>query len=292
MTIRNSLQDLWKWLKFNFPSAIYYIIFSSNDIDRSMKLYLWIATALVVAVVTVMVAILITEALPPGFYDPTTGNFRYISDGFADHRASPFICLFFITGIVIALVFFCWKCMKQMKASKGWRVATEFITYSSGFLTVLGFALLASNPSGEIHFTGASLFIASHLVLQLSLLYTVTHVYKNSETEKTWIAVEILLVLLATAAAIVFAVFLVAGGNLSLSAKAEYFVFAAFVAVNLFASSIITFFSIHFKETEQGIWVWKHTYTGVQKDNEDANYMKIPLEDRLCYNFYQYSFRK
>lgn len=247
---------------------------------NSVQKYVWVAAGILVLIFGVTLTILVTESLHPGFIDPEKGNFRYISDGFADHRASPFICLVFIFLIVALLLFFSWQAIHHQpgKTHRHWLLTQWWIVaiYVSGFLTVLGFALLAANKDGPIHFLGAGIFICMHLVLQMVFLHIVLYLFsENKQSFKNWAIAEWTIVGVGAVAAIVFVVLMMVADLqhlqedegkqsqlLTISAAAEYFVFAAFVALNILAAVVILYISNNFVCDEASdTWQWKSKIT-------------------------------
>lgn len=267
---------------------------------NSMQKYVWVAAGILVLIFGITLTILVTESLHPGFIDPERGNFRYISDGFANHRASPFICLVLIFFIVALLLFFSWQAIHH-QPGKTHRKNTPWLThwwivaiYVSGFLTVLGFALLAANKDGPIHFLGAGIFICMHLVLQMVFLHIVLYLFsENKQSFKNWAIAEWIIVGVGAVAAIIFVVLLIVADIqeqeanvqlLTISAAAEYFVFAAFVALNILAAVVILYISNNFENDESsGTWRWKSAVSGTGfAQNRYAHYTQIGTTVRSC----------
>jgi hypothetical protein len=231
--------------------------FYTGDTHLSMRKYLYMAAVILLAVVLLVVFILIAESLNPGFQDPNTGQLRYISDGFADHRPYPWICLALIIIIVTFMLEFGWTAARhvslppftgfsRIKEYRMWMILIWApMLFVSGFLTALGFAILTAQPTGDVHYIGAALFILSHIALQLVFLHIIWHIIPpNVWMEGRWS--EYIGITMAVVGAIVFAAFMSSSSS-TVSAAAEYFVFLAFIILNVLASAVITYIAVEFE---------------------------------------------
>lgn len=267
-----------------FPLPFLHLFSNGSKVHKDMQIYLWLATIVFTCVIALFITILVAEALPPGFYNPETGQLRYISDGFADYRAAPFVCLAWIILVVACLVAFGFHAASHFPGSAVYTWASILLT--TGLLTIIGFALLASFPSGPVHFSGAATFITAHIIMQLTFLQVVWNIVRKKSIKREWNAVEWTIVLVAITAAILFAVLLAEASSsksesqavamYSMSAQAEYFVFATFVLLNTFASCMMTYVAIHFHPATSSLMV---------EDEEDAKY--VPLEEKMAQNLFK-----
>lgn len=250
-----------------FPLPLLYIWDGKH---YPLKQCIYLGSAVFVSTILVGLTILITEALPPTFVDPNTGTLRYISDGFADYRAAPFVCLFFDFVIVLCIVLFVLEAINYVPPTqkKAYRHVWIFFLCLTAMNTLNGFAILAINASGAVHYAGAGLFIVMHLLMQFIFFHIVLHViredskkmalhYEQYISDRQWKIAEYSIIGIGSLFAILFGAFLLAALNqeenssaqrlYTLSAAAEYVVFATFIALNIVVSLIMTFVGLHFQ---------------------------------------------
>lgn len=175
---------------------------------------MWLALGIFVSANATAFIIIVTELLPPGIIDPDSKNLRYISDGFEDHRISPFLCLVLIFVNVVCLLIFSIQAALHVAVSTNstnstkppkshvWRCACfcvpwVFLTkdqlmyiwvpalFFSALCTIVGFGLLAVNATGPVHYAGASIFILMHMVMQFTFLHIMSYVVSTSTTAVT-----------------------------------------------------------------------------------------------------------
>lgn len=329
-----------------FPLPFFHL--NDANVHPRMKVYIWLALAVFVSIILLAITILVTEALPPVFLDPETGQLRYISDGFADYRAAPFVCLAFIMVAMVCILLFGLQGGLHFQnngeetpttgCSAKWQLMHVWVPalYATGLSTSVGFGLLASFPAGPIHFSGAAIFISMHIAMQLAFLRIVwvllstkppataaASIPKSKNVSKMarreWTEVEWCIVGVAITAAILFCVLLVIASSFSqdvsiadprasrnvkttkitmysVSAAAEYFVFAAFILLNLFDSCMMTYVALHFSPSaaagkqEGDAWVWNAEADDLDEANIDGtqgSHLQAArsIEDAMFQNF-------
>ena len=171
-----------------FPLAILHESFNPQDENKnnqhSLQYCVHIGVGVLVMTLAVAITILVTETIPPGMFHPETGRLRYISDGFADHRIAPFVCLWFIGVIIVLLLVFCWEACKYMPNKNSSTTQSKIIIwtlllYITAFGTLLGFSVLAVQPDGDAHFFGAGLFMFMHIFMQLVFMHILIYVVRT-----------------------------------------------------------------------------------------------------------------
>lgn len=115
------------------------------------------------------VLILVGGSLDPGWVEPRTHRVRFISDGFRDYRALPWIAVGLIVPIVALLWHFSYMATLHSHPHERMPWMDHRAVFVVGLASVVGFLLLSSHPSGPVHLAGAATFVFFYTVLHYCL---------------------------------------------------------------------------------------------------------------------------
>lgn len=274
-----------------------FLTVAGRDVHDEMKKYLYISTGVLISTICVIILIIVGAALPPGenpktsvvvivlshthtlppssfalsgLIDPKTNTVRYVSDGFEDYRPLPFLCLSFLIIIVLLSVWFSYDACMHMGHLSGTRhdvqssprwILWGFVV-ASGVISTIGLGFVAVWPSGNLHLSGAGIFILFYVIMQVWMHQILHQIHPISWyvrlMEHGIISITLIGGLMFGALIIVAANS--GGGSYAVSksgsAISEYVVFFAFVGLSIHTMSLMAYIANWYHEDKKtGKWV-------------------------------------
>lgn len=242
--------------------SIPYITIFPMDCAEAMRGYLALPATVFGCTVAILVLIVVGGSLPPGFVDPATHRIRFVSDGFKDYRFLPFACLGLLAAMVVCFSLFAWRAYRSTRVEDRRTAHGGVIVASAGLVSLAGFALVAFFTEGWVHITGAGVFIFSYVLMQFFMDMVLWGVHKGTWLERT---MEYGILSITLFAALLFVLLLAVGSLLggdpalhSGSAISEYVVFVAFISLNAYGISLMTYILAWYMPSK-GSGVWEPT---------------------------------
>ena len=203
-----------------------------------------------------------------GLIDPETNSVRYVSDGFEDYRPLPFLCLACLIVIVSLSVWFSYDASLHMGSyavdhtDQTPRLVLWGFVLSSGVISCIGLGFVAFWPSGDLHLSGAGIFILFYVIMQVWMDQILHRVHPVSWHLRL---MEYGVISITIMAGLMFGILVIVASNCgggsqavwkSGSAISEYIVFLAFVCLSIYSMSLMTYIANWYHEDEKtGAWV-------------------------------------
>jgi hypothetical protein len=236
---------------------------------KNMRKHLLYAGIILFTTILTLIFIVIGGLLPPGILEPETERIRFISDGFAQYRWVPLLCVCLMAIQVVCFFLFAKAAAHHIPGPIGSNL--HLIVISFGAISWFGLLLVAFNTEGSFHYSGAGFFIFSNIMMHYFLDRIIWMITQQTFTERM---LEYGILLIGSISFLLFGFFIFLGWThnnkdassfLSSSAVFEYIVFVSFVGMNLYGASMMAYIALWYEtseETDGGsrrVWV-KRTY--------------------------------